>query len=59
MRYLMFAIISTFGASLYGCAIGSIIFHNNYKIASIELLIASTLFIIGYFTERISNEEKK
>ena len=53
MRYLMSAIIPTFGASLYGCAIGSILFHNNYKTASIELLIASTLFVIGYFIERL------
>lgn len=61
MRNLMFAMISTLGASFYGCAIGSIIFHNDYKTASIELLIASTLYIIGYFTERINNvkENKK
>ena len=59
MRNLMLVIISTFGASLYGCAIGNMIFNNNYKAASIELLIASTLFIIGYFMERINNKERK
>ena len=59
MRNLMFAIIFTLGASLYSYAIGSIIFDNDYKTASIELLIASTLFLIGYFIERISNAKER
>lgn len=50
---VMCIVNATLGSALFGNAIGQA-FSENYKTATILLLIAAMLFIVGYFVERFS-----
>lgn len=50
---VMCIINATLGSALFGNAVGQT-FSENYKAATILLLIATVLFIVGYFVERFS-----
>lgn len=45
----------TFGCAIFGAATMRMFFED-YKIATYLLFIVATLFIVGYFAERWSNE---
>lgn len=50
---IMQSVNTTFGAALLGNAIAQTM-KGNYKESTILLFVVSGLFVVGYFTERLS-----
>ena len=54
-KNVMSVIIETLGTGMVGIAIGQAAINNNYKASTIVLFVASTLLLVGYFAERLSD----